>query len=49
MYGYPGVIQVEDVIKEQDELLTKQINEFEKVLEEQKKEIKKLEEVLGEA
>ena len=47
MYGYPGVIQVEDVIKEHDELLTKQINEFEKLIEEQKEELKKLEELLG--
>lgn len=50
MYGYPGVIRVEDVIKEQEQLLSKEIEEFEQLIEEQKKELKKLEELLkGEA
>lgn len=48
MYGYPGGIRVEDVIKEQEELLKNCINEFEQFVEEQKKELKKLEELLNE-
>lgn len=48
MYGYPGGIRVEDVIKEQEELLKNCVNEFEQLIEEQKKELKKLEELLNE-
>ena len=48
MYGYPGSIRVEDVVKEQEELLKNCINEFEQLIEEQKKELKKLEELLFE-
>lgn len=47
MYGYPGVvIQVEDVVKEQDELLKKCINESEQLINEQQENLKKLEELL---
>ena len=48
MYGYPGGIRVEDVIKEQEELLRNCVNEFEQLIEVQKKEIKKLEDLLFE-
>ena len=48
MYGYPGGIRVEDVIKEQEELLKNCVNEFEQLIEEQKEELKKLEELLNE-
>ena len=47
MYGYPGVaIQVEDVVKEQSELLMECINESEQLLKEQQENLKKLEELL---
>lgn len=49
MYGYPGGIKVEDVIKEQEELLKNHLEEFEKFVEEQKEELKKLEKLLEEA
>lgn len=49
MYGYPGEIKVEDVIKEQEELLKNHLEEFEKFVEEQKEELKKLEKLLEEA
>lgn len=42
MYGYPGRIQVEDVVKDQKELLSKQIDDVEMVIEERKKELEKL-------
>lgn len=47
MYDYPGVvIQVEDVIKEQEELLMECINESKQLLKEQQENLKKLEELL---
>ena len=47
MYGYPGVvIQVEDVVKEQSELLMEYVNESEKLIKEQQENLKKLEELL---
>lgn len=49
MYGYPGGIKVEDVIKEQEEVLKKHLEDFEKFIEEQKEELKKLEALLEEA
>lgn len=42
MYGYPGVIQVKDVINDQEKLLTEQINDVEKIMYENKKETNKL-------
>ena len=42
MYGYPGVVHVEDVVKNQEELLMERINEVEKIMEERKKELDKL-------
>lgn len=49
MFDYPGVIKVEGVIKEQEELLKNCCEEFEKFVEQQKAELKKLEELLEEA
>ena len=49
MYGYPEGIKVEDVIKEQEELLKNHLEEFEKFIEERKEELKKLEKLLEEA
>ena len=42
MYGYPGVVQVKDVIKDQEKVLMEHINEVEKIMEERKKEMDKL-------
>ena len=42
MYGYPGGIQVEDVVKDQKELLMERINDVEKIMKERKKELEKL-------
>lgn len=49
MYGYPGEFKVENIIKEQEELLKNHLEEFEKFVEEQKEELKKLEKLLEEA
>lgn len=42
MHGYPGVIQVKDVVKEQEELLLKHIDDVGMIMEERKKELEKL-------
>ena len=42
MYGYPGVVQVKDVVDDQEKLLMEQINNVEKIMEERKKELDKL-------
>ena len=42
MYGYPGAIQVEDVVKDQEELLMEHVNNVEKIMEERKQELAKL-------
>ena len=42
MYGYPGVVQVKDVIEAQDKYLSEQIDEVEKAAYERKKELDKL-------
>ena len=42
MYGYPGVVKVEDVVKDQENLLMKHVNEVEKIIDERKKELDNL-------
>ena len=42
MYGYPGGIQVKDVVDDQKELLMKHVDDVEKVIEERMKELEKL-------
>lgn len=42
MYGYPGVVQAKDVVKDQEKLLMEHINNVEKIMEERKKELDKL-------
>ena len=42
MYGYPSGIQVKNVVEDQKELLSKQIDDVEMVIEERKKELEKL-------